>query len=347
MKVVKIDKQDFTIGVEKLADSYRLFGPVKEKESHAFQKLEKGQLPDFDFKNTRLSIKSVINPQSEVMLEYSLDDKQEDHHVMKEAKKDYSPRVVFGVRPCDGKAMLLVKPNFDTAEYKDNYWLDSYKCTTLVGLACNDPCSTCFCTSAGSGPFDEAGLDVLMIDMDDHYIAKAVTSKGEDLLSAACWDTAIEADLASVEDKKTLAEKKIKTSVSIDNIKDRSINEIHQASFWEDIAFSCINCGTCTFVCPTCWCFDIQDENNGKSGVRMRNWDSCMFPLFTLHGTGHNPRGEKKQRVRQRFMHKLKYYLDKYDHGIQCVGCGRCIRSCPVNIDIRRVCNIMNDYNYE
>ncbi len=345
MKVIKIDKQDFTSGIEKLADSYRLFGPVKEKESYAFQKLEKGQLPDFNFKNTRLSIKSVINPQSEVMFEYSLDEKQTDHHVMKEAKKDYSPRAIFGVRPCDGKSMVLVKPNFDTLEYKDNYWLDSYNCTTFVGLACNDPCSTCFCTSAGSGPFDETGLDVLLIDMDDYYIAKAVTSKGEALLSAASWDTA--GTLDDVEDKKSKAEKKIKTSVSIDNIKDRSINEIHQASFWEDIAFSCINCGTCTYVCPTCWCFDIQDENSGKSGVRMRNWDSCMFPLFTMHGTGHNPRGEKTQRVRQRFMHKLKYYLDKYDQGIQCVGCGRCIQSCPVNIDIRRVCNIMNDYNYE
>ena len=79
----------------------------------------------------------------------------------------------------------------------------------------------------------------------------------------------------------------------------------------------------------------------------MRNWDSCMFPLFTIHGTGHNPRGTKLHRVRQRFMHKLKYYVDKYDVGIQCVGCGRCVRSCPVNIDIRRVCDLMNSYGTE
>ena len=79
----------------------------------------------------------------------------------------------------------------------------------------------------------------------------------------------------------------------------------------------------------------------------MRNWDSCMFPLFTMHGTGHNPRGTKLHRVRQRFMHKLKYYVDKYDAGIQCVGCGRCVRSCPVNIDIRRVCDLMNSYGTE
>ena len=76
----------------------------------------------------------------------------------------------------------------------------------------------------------------------------------------------------------------------------------------------------------------------------MKNWDSCMFPIFTVHTTGHNPRDTKTQRVRQRFMHKLKYFVDKYQTGIMCVGCGRCVRQCPVNIDIRRVCELMNSF---
>lgn len=144
---------------------------------------------------------------------------------------------------------------------------------------------------------------------------------------------------------KTKAESEISSNVAFDNIKKRQIMELYDAPFWESEAFSCINCGTCTYVCPTCWCFDIQDETQGKSGIRMRNWDSCMFPLFTIHASGHNPREHKYGRVRQRFMHKLKYYVDKYDNGIQCVGCGRCIRSCPVNIDIRKICNKMNAFD--
>jgi len=132
--------------------------------------------------------------------------------------------------------------------------------------------------------------------------------------------------------------------ISTDKLNEKVVNEIFDAPFWDDVAFACLNCGTCTYLCPTCWCFDIQDEVYRKEGDRIRNWDSCMFPLFTLEGSGHNPRPEKVQRVRQRFMHKLKYYVDRYKKGVQCSGCGRCVKFCPVNIDIRQVAELMNNF---
>jgi len=345
MKIVKIEKEKWEEGLGGLSSAYRLFGPVKDAEFHNFTELAQGQAPDFSCLNTRLSPKSIIYPQSETLLEYSLDETRDDHHVMREAAADYSPRAILGIRPCDAKAFELVAHNFDTPEYKDPYWIKAREATTMVGLACDSPCSSCFCTTAGCGPFHEEGLDVLLIDTGDDYLAKVLTDKGEKLLQAAGWDAAAGDDAAEqLETLQQAAESKISTSVSTDRLKQVDTVDLYHAPFWEEVSFSCINCGTCTFVCPTCWCFDIQDENSGKSGRRMRNWDSCMFPLFTIHGTGHNPRGTKLHRVRQRFMHKLKYYVDKYDTGIQCVGCGRCIRSCPVNIDIRRVCELMNNY---
>jgi ferredoxin len=237
----------------------------------------------------------------------------------------------------------LVKANFDNPDYRDPYWVKAYEATVMVGLACSNPCATCFCTTAGCGPFHEEGLDVLLIDMDDHFLAKVVTDKGARFLEAAGWHD--EGDAGKIEALKQAAEAKIQSKISTDRLREKEINDLYNASFWEETAFACINCGTCTYVCPTCWCFDIQDENRGKSGQRVRNWDSCMFSLFTLHASGHNPRDTKIHRVRQRFMHKLKYYVDKYDSGIQCVGCGRCVRSCPVNIDIRKVCELMNSYD--
>jgi len=349
MKVVTIDKQNWTQGLRRLSAAYRLFGPVEEKQFHNFKELHQSDLPDFNLLNTRLSPKAVVYPQSEVMFEYTLDQNQKDHHIMKEVDKDYSLRAVIGIRPCDAASYLLVRKNFDTPEYKDPYWIRSYEATTFVGLACSDPCSTCFCTTAGCGPFHTDGLDVLLVDTGNSFLARIVTSKGADFLKAGGWQDETdgrqdETDGRQIDTLKKAAESKISTGISTGNLKAKSTRDLYDASFWEDVAFACINCGTCTYACPTCWCFDIQDENYKNSGVRMRNWDSCMYPLFTLHASGHNPRNTKIHRVRQRFMHKLKYYLDKYDDQIQCVGCGRCIRLCPVNIDIRRVCELMNSY---
>ena len=344
MKVFTIDKKDWDAGIERTKLSYQVFGPVKEKEWHCFKALDKDEQPDMTYTNTRLSPKFLVQPQAEPMFTYTLDESQPDHHILKEVNKDTSPKAMVGIRPCDASAFLLVKRNFDAPQYQDPYWLKAYNAITFVGFACNDPCGTCFCTSAGCGPFHEAGLDVLLVDDGDRFLAKSLTDKGDAFLAAAGWKAQAD-DAGKIETMKQAAESKIGSHVSTGNLKAKETTQIYDAPFWEDTAFSCINCGTCTYSCPTCWCFDIQDENRGNSGVRLRNWDSCMFPLFTIHGTGHNPRGAKVQRVRQRFMHKLKYYVEKYDNGIQCVGCGRCIRLCPVNIDIRKVCNLMNDYD--
>ena len=103
--------------------------------------------------------------------------------------------------------------------------------------------------------------------------------------------------------------------------------------FWTKMSSACLSCGVCTFVCPTCYCFDICDETTFGQGTRRRLWDACMFTDFTLEASGHNPRPQVYQRLRQKICHKYSYSIRKYGV-ISCVGCGRCTRSCPVNIDI-------------
>ena len=251
---------------------------------------------------------------------------------------------MVGIRPCDARAYDLVQLNFITSDYQDPWWEKGRERLILMGLGCSNPCSTCFCTSTGGGPFDTAGLDLLLTDLGESYLVQSCNEKGEGLLKESPGKTASGEDQKEAARIKEQAEKAITTQVPTDRLKDQPLLELFNAPFWDEVQFSCINCGTCTYLCPTCWCFDIQDEVKGVQGTRLRNWDSCMFPLFTLHGSGHNPRGEKLQRVRQRFMHKLKYYVDKYGNGVACVGCGRCVQFCPVNIDIRRVCQLMNDH---
>ncbi len=346
MKFITIDKKEWDKGIEKSKKSYDLFGPVKDKNGFFIKKLENNTLPQMEYHDSVMSAKSVLFPQTEKILETTLDETQVDHHIMKRAKTDYSPRAVVGIRPYDAKAMQILNLNFDTDEYKDPYWCDAYAATTFIGLGINKPGPCDFSTSTGTGPFNEDGLDVLLADLDDKYLAKVLTDKGESYLSSCGFvDTADDKESQVLFDiLRKEAEKNIVSNIDTDKLKDKTILELHEAPFWDDIAFSCINCGTCTYVCPTCWCFDIQDETKRKTSTRIRNWDTCMAPLFTSHASGHNPRDAKTQRVRQRFMHKLKYFLDKYDKGIMCVGCGRCVKFCPVNIDIREVCNKMNSY---
>jgi ferredoxin len=341
----KFSKEGWIKALRSLGSRYRVFVPVKEGDFHAFRILGEGKKPDFSYQNSRLSPKSIVYPQSERMFECILDGTPTGENIYKEAAKDYGIQVIAGIRPCDAHAFQIVKLNFDNPEFRDPWWVQRFESTILIGLGCNEPCSTCFCASVGGGPFSEKGLDVLVYDLGEVLAAKGLTEKGKTLMDEVEGGEPLdEAGRARVEELSGEAPKKMSSSVATDRLKGQEMNRLFQAPFWEEVAFACINCGTCTYLCPTCWCFDIQDEVMGKQADRLRNWDSCMFPLFSLHGSGHNPRAKKHQRVRQRFMHKLKYYVDKYDKGVQCSGCGRCVRYCPVNIDIRQVAERMNSY---
>jgi sulfhydrogenase subunit beta (sulfur reductase) len=339
-----ISKTEFKDWLKELRKSYELIGPVAQGDQVNFAPLPEGTEPDLSAQNTRLSPKGLVQPQSERMFEFTLNPEDPEAHILKEKSQPEGQCLLVGVRPCDARAMNLVQINFVTSDYQDPWWKKGRERLIFLGQGCSNPCSSCFCTSTGGGPFDTAGLDLLLTDLGESYLVQACNEKGEGLLQTSPGKAVSQKESKQAAQIKEKAEKAITAKVPTDRLKDQPLLELFNAPFWDEVQFSCINCGTCTYLCPTCWCFDIQDEVKGTEGIRMRNWDSCMYPLFTLHGSGHNPRGEKLQRVRQRFMHKLKYYVDKYGNGVACVGCGRCVQFCPVNIDIRRVCQLMNEY---
>jgi sulfhydrogenase subunit beta (sulfur reductase) len=340
-----IKKTKLTRLMDQLMGKYRVYAPVRQQDMTNFQEISTADQVDLSFANTTMSPKSIILPQSEAMFEFNLDRTADQAGILHEIDKDPFPRVIFGLRPCDARAFQLLDLNFSTPSHQDPWWVRRRQITTLVGLGCNNPCPTCFCTSVGSGPFATEGLDLLFIDGGDEFVIQVITEKGQGLLNHLQVEAAPSAaKKEAVSALQASALENIKSVVSTEGLKHHDANELFNAEFWEEVQFACINCGVCTFVCPTCWCFDIQDEALKDNGLRLRNWDSCMFTLFTLHGSGHNPRSQKLQRVRQRFMHKLKYFPDKYLEGVACVGCGRCVQQCPVNIDIRQVFLLMNTF---
>ncbi|MEW6266598.1 MAG: 4Fe-4S dicluster domain-containing protein [Thermodesulfobacteriota bacterium] len=339
-KILK--KSDFNGFIKSLAGRYEVLGPV---EADGVIKYAPAGPEEFklDFTNSHLSPKNLFFPQSERMFEFDADRKAEGAFILKELPEPDDPRLVFGLRPCDAKAFFVLDKIFKNDQYEDPYWFQKRNRTVLIGLGCDAPCPTCFCTSVNCGPFHEEGLDALAYDLGDGFLIKTLSEKGQKALGQAQGLSEAKAqDLSSAAALKDKAEAALADRIHLDKIAGRTVLELFQAGHWDYLHETCINCGTCTYCCPTCHCFDIQDEAAGRDGDRLRNWDTCMSWLFTMHGSGHNPRPTKKERVRQRFMHKFKYIPLKRGGEIGCVGCGRCVNFCPVNIDVRDVVRDMN-----
>ena len=254
---------------------------------------------------------------------------------------EVKPQVIFGTRPCDAEAFAILDPLFG-GQFQDPYYLETRSKTLIIGLACNTPGRNCFCTSRGngSGPGSSKGMDIIFTDLGDKYFVESVTEKGEKVIE----DTAKLFSKPSKDDEKNKnklnkeAVAQVKREMKLEGKREKLAN-LFESDYWAEIYQKCLGCGICTYLCPTCHCFDITDEVQGKKGQRVRTWDSCMFPEYTVHASGYNPRPSRKNRLRNRVYHKYRNYIENFGL-VQCCGCGRCINYCPVNVDI---INIIND----
>jgi len=334
-----ISKNGITALLEALIGEWEVLAPVQRREELAFEPITHASQAVLDFSNTTRPSKNAIFPPCEVLFRY---DGQEVHEPAFGRE-----RVVFAVRPCDARSFLLLDNVFSGPPSQDPYYAWRREHTYLVGLACNHPSSTCFCSAVGGGPFDMRGLDVFLTDLGEAYLAEPVNARGAAFLER--WAGADsgwyqEADPSAFQRKQELArqaERKLQIGAVLANPlvpsqTQERLESQYEHQLWEALGQKCLGCGACTYLCPTCHCFDILDEADDGSGRRLRLWDCCQFPLFTLHTSGHNPRPSGKERIRQRIMHKFRYFVANYGE-IACVGCGRCVRSCPVNIDLRYI----------
>ena len=210
--------------------------------------------------------------------------------------------------------------------------------TVLFGIGCNEPRQTCFCTSVGGNPFNKENLDVFLVDLGDKYLVEVISEKGSAIMQKLSWlGKAKDADVKKAEELAKAAEESITFSLDVEKIA-KVLDANFEHPIWSEISESCVGCGTCAFLCPTCTCFDVIDENDAyhNRGRRIRIWDTCQSCLYTMETSGHNPRNSKIQRCRNRIMHKFSYYPKNYDL-IGCVGCGRCVMLCPANNDLRTI----------
>jgi sulfhydrogenase subunit beta (sulfur reductase) len=332
----KILKKDaFAEWLKKLS-SYDIYLPVEDGGRFDYEIAGKTGAINNDYTNAVVPPKKLIFPQREVLLKFhSSNEKSPD---VKEVLPEEKPVVVFGVRPCDAKALTLTDKVFG-GDLEDPYYRRRRDNTTVVGLVCNEPPSpNCFCTSVGGSPAGKEGLDVVLTDLGNKYYVETLTKRGEKAVAGGGKIFAAPAAF----DKKTAknihadAAKKVKRRVERVDETTEKLKGMFDTPFWDEESLTCVRCGICTYLCPTCHCFDINDEvlsTAPLAGERVRTWDNCQFPDFTMHSSGHNPRPNRASRLRQRILHKFRYFVENFGD-YQCTGCGRCINYCPVGIDI-------------
>ena len=330
----KISKENLNALYAAIAGGNDLFLPVKNAGQTNFGLWTESADVDIDTLKTVKSAKDIFFPQSESLYQVRRQDGKLE--IQGEALRE-KPFVVFGIRGCDVKGMEVLDKVF-LSEPVDSYYAARREHGILVSYACGNPETSCFCKVFGVDCAEPAG-DVVTWLVGDTLYWEAKTKKGE-ALTETLGNLLEKADTADGEKEKekirAIVERLPYSNLSLEKWGAAAADKNFDSKLWEQLYSPCLACGTCTFVCPTCQCYDIKDYTTSSGVQRYRCWDSCMYSDFTMMAHGNN-RTSQMQRFRQRFMHKLAYFPANNNGMFSCVGCGRCVDKCPSHLNIVKV----------
>ena len=336
--MLRIAKEKLNAVYAKISETMGLFIPVKKAGEVNYEVWKEGKEVSLETLKTVKSPKNIFFPQTENMMKFKTEGKNIE---VVDMRRDYVEEgklcVCFGVKACDYKAFEVLDKVF-LAEPVDTYYQARRDATLIVTLACSKPEESCFCGAFGIDATAPQGDVTTWLD-ENYLYWQANTEKGE-TLTAIVKEFAEEGGEAEVsaqrEKTQEILAKLPFAALDLTRFKPENLNELFEDPAWESLSEACLGCGTCTFVCPTCQCFDIRDFKTNEGVLRYRCWDSCMYSDFTLMAHG-NSRTTQMQRYRQRCMHKLVYYPSQNDGLYSCVGCGRCVNKCPQKLNIVKV----------
>lgn len=327
---------------EAVASKQKLYLPVTNSSKKAnFELWQKGKVLSEELKTVR-SAKDFFFPKAERLVNYKVNGKE---IVVEDPRKEVEDFVVFGVRSCDAKSFEIIDNVYLNMSPVDTYYKNRREHGTIITLACNEPAQTCFCSTYKIDTANPTG-DVSCWKTDGKFYFEANSEKGKALIEQV-KSVLAESDSSAVENcKKQIAEKIEKlpfAHLDLSKLEKHEMLKMFNSKIWEQVSEACLGCGTCTYICPTCMCFDVRDFKKNDGNVeQVRCWDSCMYNDFTQMAA-ENPRHTQKERSRQRFMHKLMYYPMAHEGVFSCVGCGRCLESCPINMNIVKVIKAYNE----
>lgn len=330
-----LSKHDITQWLTRLIATSQVVAPIALGNHTAFRTITS---PDHIAwqGNTTVPPTEYLLPQAENLFSYQ----RRGSEVDLTYQIDDTLRIIFGIRPCDVHSLRMMDRVF-LHGHTDPYYQARRTHTTLIAMTCTSPASSCFCSSFGTGPDlpDGAGADLALTDLGDTYYVQVFTERGQALVAAQAdiFPLATSDDHALADATHQKAQASIKRTLNVDGL-SQAIGTMFDSPYWETISRKCIACGACTYLCPVCYCFDIEETCARDTGTRSRCWDACTYRSFTQLAGGHNPRPTITEGYRQKMYHKFNYAVQRYDESL-CVGCGRCMVSCPVNLDIVQILN--------
>lgn len=346
-----IAQADLPAWLAELASSMRVVAPRTEGNAVVYREYDAEKGIEFARKPTE-SAKHVLFPRSEELFSFeykrpafAVPEKGKEGEDLPDASQklvvtqpeEPEQTVIFGMLGCDAGGVTTFDPIYSGSKFKDIYYLKKRDATILIVRACDEALSTCFCTWVGGDPADRRNGDILASEVPGGWLLEPLTVRAEKVLGSKLLKGAEKGLDKTAEERHRAAREAIGEVPELKGIDDALFKLFDNEEFWQTESAPCLACGVCTYLCPTCHCFSITDETAGKSGVRMRSWDTCMASLYTLEASGHNPRTQKAARLKNRVGHKFAYFIRNNDGQISCCGCGRCIKSCPSSVDIRRI----------
>ena len=328
-----IAKDDVKKFVALVKDEFDVYGPVPKRNIHVFDKIDDVDRMDLSYDNSMMSPKKYLLPPQQVMMHFDLKEKtiQDALDEIKSAK----PKLLMGVHNCDIHGMLFLDRVFG-GTYNDPYYQAIREKTVIVGYNCIDPCKSGFCRDTNTHEVYE-GYDLYLSEIaGDKYYVHVGTTKGDHLITKAS-DLFKEATTEDINAFKAAMKHKLEVflqKLSFDTLME-NLDLGWEDPVWEEIGNDCMNCGSCSLVCPTCYCYDVTDEVSLSltSADRTRKWSNCLYHDFALVAGPHNFRESRPARLKYRFYHKLKGAVSEQGM-IACTGCGRCFEHCPAEISI-------------
>jgi len=326
---VELKKENLQKALAALTQLGKVLAPSTAEGVKKFVPLEAGVKVDLEMVNTTLPPKDVLFPQTQKMYRFTT-----GHEASLEEIVDRDAQILFGIRPCDVQSIACLDKVFLTDPYVDTFYAAKRDQLTIVAIACTQAAPACFCRSMGVEPGAAPCADLLLTPTATGWNICCQSDKGAAVMTA--W-----AGLLAETPGQALLTADPELTVNMAGVAEK-LATMFEHPVWDELYRPCLGCGTCTFACPTCYCFEMGPELRGRVGTEMRYWDSCMFSEYTRMAGGHNPRPGLKERLRNRYLHKLSFFAERYGQSL-CVGCGRCVEKCPVGLDISKLIEMVGE----